>query len=97
MFDLKNKEIKRVFGYCPEEKQVCLEMKNGLSYLVDIYKKKIYVHADPWDFFKMDPYFEPGNNIPKELLEEAKEVLNAITIPKLSEVRIKQFENILKM
>lgn len=97
MFDLNNKEIKSVFGYCPEEGQVCLIMKNKLAYLVNIPSKKVYIHADPWDFFKMDPYFEIGTTIPKDLLEKAKEVLNTATLPQLSDKRIEQFKRILTM
>ena len=96
MFDLNNKEIERVFCYCPEEK-VCLIMKNKLSYLIDIRDKKVYIHAEPWEFFLMDPYFEPGDTIPKELLSEAIKVLETAELPKLSERRIEQFKRILAM
>lgn len=95
MFDLKNRKYKKVFGFCPEEGQVCFEMENGLAYLVDLGARKVYVHADPWDFFKMDANFEIGSKIPRGLLEKATEFLETAEIPKLSKDRITQFKRIL--
>ena len=95
MFDLKNREIKKVECYVPNE-VVCFTMKNGLAYLVNLKHKAVYIDIVWWNFFKMDPYFEDGDKIPKEQLLKAKQILATAKLPPVNrdlEERYKNFYN----
>ena len=90
--DFENREYVEVAGYWPEL-YVCFVMKNGLSYCVDIERKRIIVDVHPYAHFNdCGAFFEEPAKMPKSELKKAEKVLKSAKLPELSTEDIKSFQ-----
>ena len=90
--DFENREYVEVAGYWPEA-YACFVMKNGLSYCVDIERKRILVDVHPYAHFNdYGRFFEEPAKMPKSELKAAEKILRTAKLPELSAEDIKSFQ-----
>lgn len=90
--DFENREYVEVAGYWPEA-YACFVMKNGLSYCVDIERKRILVDVHPYAHFNdYGRFFEESAKMPKSELKAAEKILKTAKLPELSAEDIKSFQ-----